>query len=474
MAAQAGRGRSPDLRIGDAMHDGQLIDTDLATEVEHFLRNHPETEEVDAFIVDVNGNALGKRLPASHLRSLARGGVQFSACAPILDCRGLGHDPEGLGGADGDPDGTAMPVPGTLVPVPWARRPTAQVLCAMGEAGSGAPLWFDPRAILADVVARCRADGLFPVVACELEFYLLEAARTPEGGIVPAALPRTGQPPRVAANLALAAVEEHAEFLGRITAAAEAQRLPLAGAVAEYGLGQFEVNLSHLADPVAAADQAALLRRLVKGVARAQGQEATFMSKPFADQPGNGFHIHVSLVDAQGRNRFGRDGGEALLRNAIAGMQALMLDSVGILAPNFNAHRRYLGLFVPTSRAWAENNRSVAFRIPVGGGEARRVEHRVAGAEASPHLVMAAVLAAVHHGVTRGLEPTAPANGDAGRRRDPQFPDGILAALARLERSRLLAEYMPRRFLAAYAASKRGEYADLIGQVFAREYDFYL
>jgi glutamine synthetase len=400
--------------------------------------------------------------------------VQFSACAPILDCRGLGHGAEGLGAADGDPDGTAMPVPGSLVPVPWAGRPTAQILCAMTEAGTGAPLWFDPRAILAGVIARCRADGLFPVVACELEFTLLEAARTPEGGIVPAALPRTGQPPRTAANLSLAAVEEHAGFLGRITAAAKLQRLPLAGAVAEYGLGQFEVNLDHLADPLAAADHAALLRRLVKGIARAQGQEATFMSKPFADQPGNGFHIHVSLVDAQGRNRFAQAGGEALLHSAVAGMQALMLDSVGLLAPNFNAHRRYLGLFVPTSRAWGHNNRSVAFRIPEAGGEARRVEHRVAGAEASPHLVMAAVLAAVHHGITKGLRPTAPSTGDAGRRRDPAFPDGILAALARLERSRLLAEYMPKRFLAAYAASKRGEYADLIGNVFPREYDFYL
>lgn len=455
------------------MNDGSLT-TDLADEVDTFLKTYPETEAVDAFIIDVNGNALGKRLPASHLRSLVRNGVQFSACAPILDCRGLGHNPAGLGGEDGDPDGTAMPVPGTLAPVPWAARPTAQLLCAMGEAGTGAPLWHDPRAILADIVARCRADGLFPVVACELEFTLLEAARTPDGGIAPAGLPRTGQRPRAEANLSVEAVEEHAGFLGRITDAARAQGLPLAGAVAEYGLGQFEVNLDHVADPMAAADQAALLRRLVRGVARAQGQEATFMSKPFADQPGNGFHIHVSLVDAQGRNRFSQPGGEALLRQAVAGMQALMLDSVALLAPNFNAHRRYLGLFVPTSRAWGHNNRSVAFRIPAAGGEARRVEHRVAGAEASPHLVMAAVLAAVHHGVTRALEPTAPIVGDAGSRRDPAFPDGLLAALSRLERSRRLAEYFPRRFLGAYTASKRGEYADLIAQVFPREYDFYL
>ena len=143
--------------------------------------------------------------------------------------------------------------------------------------------------------------------------------------------------------------------------------------------------------------------RLVQGVARAAGCEATFIPKPFIEQPGSGFHLHVSITDAAGANRFGAPGGEALLRRAVAGMQALAGDSPALFAPHFNAHRRFQSLFVPRAATWGFNNRSVAFRLPIAGPAARRIEHRIAGADASPHLVMAAVLAGILHGVEHGL-----------------------------------------------------------------------
>jgi glutamine synthetase len=279
--------------------------------------------------------------------------------------------------------------------------------------------------------------------------------------------------PRRAGNLSLDAVEDMGEFLNRVDATASAQQLPVCGAVAEYGINQFEVNLRHVADPLLAADQAVLLKRLVKGVARSLGMDATFMAKPFASQPGNGLHVHVSIVDEQGRNRFGAAGGEALLRNGVAGMQALMYDSMALYAPNFNAQRRYLGKFVPTSRDWGRNNRSVAFRIPPGDGEARRIEHRVAGADASPHLTMAAILAALLHGIGQRLEPGAAIDGRAADQGDADFPGDLMVALNRLEKSELLAKYLPARFLSLYAEVKRGEYGDLIEEVFSKEYDFY-
>ena len=248
----------------------------------------------------------------------------------------------------------------------------------------------------------------------------------------------------------------------------------MCGAVAEYGIGQYEVNLRHVADPVLAADHAVLLKRLVKGVARAMGMEATFMAKPFMLQPGNGLHVHVSLVDDAGRNRFGAAGGEALLRHGVAGMQALLYDSFAFFAPNFNSQRRYLGLFVPTSRDWANNNRSVAFRIPPGHGEARRIEHRVAGADASPHLTVAAILAALVHGVGNRLEATTPVDGRASAGGDPDFPGDLIVALDRLEQSAALGRYIPARFLKIYSESKRGEYLELLEDIFPREYDFYV
>jgi glutamine synthetase len=454
------------------MHEHTTGRAGTVSEWRAFRAANPDIATLDAFIIDVNGNTLGKRLPAADGAGVYEHGVQFSACAPIADCRGLGHDPLGLGKSDGDPDGTAKPMAGTLKRVPWARTPTAQVVCHMVDVPAGKDLWFDPRVILRDVVARCRAEAVNPVVACELEFYLIDPRRSPDGRIAVGALPGRSAPRR-AANLSLEAVEETSVFLSRVAEVAAVQELPVSGAVAEYGIGQYEVNLRHVADPLLAADHAVLLKRLVKGVARELGVEATFMAKPFAAQAGSGLHVHLSLVDGEGTNRFGADGGEPLLRHAIAGMQALMYDSLAFFAPNFNSYRRYLGPFVPTSRDWGNNNRSVAFRVPATHGEARRVEHRVAGADASPHLAVAAILAAALHGITHRLEPTTPVDGRASRGGDALFPADLLMALARLESSADLARYLPARFLEAYAQLKRGEYGELIEDVFSREYDFY-
>ena len=454
------------------MHE-RTAHTAPLSEWQAFRAVNPDIEFIDAFVIDINGNTAGKRLPAADGDKLFKDGLMFSACAPVADCRGWGHNAGGLGRDDGDPDGIAKPIPSSLKRVPWAGSPTAQALCHMVTMDEAANLWFDPRVILADVIAQCRGAGLHPVVACELEFYLIDARRSADGRISVGALPGRSAPRR-AGNLSLDAVEDMGEFLNRVAAGAKAQDLPLCGAVAEYGISQYEINLRHVADPLLAADQAVLLKRLVKGVARSLGMDATFMAKPFAEQPGNGLHVHVSIVDESGRNRFGAAGGEALLRHGVAGMQALMYDSMALYAPNFNAQRRYLGKFVPTSRDWGRNNRSVAFRIPPGDGEARRIEHRVAGADASPHLTMAAILAALLHGISERLTPGAPIDGRAADEEgDADFPGDLIVALNRLEKSELLARYLPARFLSLYGEVKRGEYGDLIEQVFSREYDFY-
>jgi len=449
--------------------------TDFATvdELERFAQSNPDIDSLDAFMIDVNGHALGKRLPMAEARKVFANGVAFSACAPLLDCRGRGHDAGGRGASDGDPDGVAWPIAQTLARVPWANTPTAQVMCVMREFGTRERLWFDQRVVLEDIIAQCRAHGLHAIIACELEFYLVDRARTTPGQLRIAANPRTGSAPNRPANLSLESIEDQSGFLAQIETAAQAQGIPLGGAVSEYGIGQFEVNLRHVADPLLAADHAALLRRLVRGVARANGVDATFIAKPFRDQPGNGLHVHVSLVDAAGRNRFGADGGTQLLHQAVAGMQALMFDSLSLFAPNFNSFRRFLGPYVPNTAAWGHNNRSVAFRIPAAGGADMRIEHRVAGADASPHLVVAGVLAAVLHGITHGLEPSTPIDGRALVGRDPSFPRGLWAALDRLVGSHTLAEYFPQRYLEAYAHLKRGEFETLFEDITARELDFY-
>jgi glutamine synthetase len=449
----------------------------LPAELASYLALHPETRFVDAVLFDLCGTPIGKRVPAREAGKLWTSGVAFCAGITTLDALGACWDVNGIGFSDGDPDATSHPVPGTLVPVPWADVPTAQVLIAPAPPPDAPQWWFDPRAILASVVARFRDLGLTPMVACELEFYFVDPKRDAKGMIAPATPLRAGRAPEAPRVLAFDKLDEWAGLLAEIDAAAEAQGVPAGAATAEYGGAQFEVNLGHVADPVLACDHALMLRRIVKGVAARHGLEATFMSKPFADQSGSGLHIHASLVDGAGRNAFdeGTADGDRLLGHAIAGLQATTYDAMAIFAPNLNAYRRFAAnQFVPVNTSWGINNRSVSFRVPMGGGQARRIEHRIAGAEANPYLVMAAMLAGIHHGLVTRLGPTPPSTGNAGEAADPEMPLRLWTALDRLEGSALLADYLGPRYPAAYAAIKRSEFEAFMADVLPREYDWYL
>ncbi len=432
----------------------------------------PGTRFVDAFVADVNGQVRGKRLTASAWSQMALGGVAFSRSALILDAYGASQGPLGLGTQDGDPDGKAFPIPGMVQPVPWSENAVAQCLLSMRDA-QGAPIRFDPREILRAVVERCRMDGLLPVISCELEFYLVGADG--QGHAIPLAGMRGGVPRHGGGHLCLQNLEDFAPFLHGVHDALAAQQIPGDGLVSEYGPAQFELNLLHGPDPILAADYATLQRRAVMGVAARHGYRASFMAKPFAQHAGSGLHVHISLVDEAGRNRFGATGGDGLLRAAIAGMQRLHAQSMAIFAPSFSAYRRYrAGSFVALSSAWGEDNRSVAFRVPRSGAGARRVEHRLAAADASPHLVLAAILAAVHHGITSGLEAGPPAQGNADVRADPGLPRDIFSALRALEAADILPAYISPEFIRLFAELKRREADSLFSEVQRVEHEYYL
>jgi glutamine synthetase len=433
------------------------------------------THFLDVFVADVNGLLRGKRLPAGAWARLSTEGVAFSRSALILDASGALQGPLGLGTENGDPDGNAVPVPGRLAPVPWAAPGLAQCLMSMRDE-AGLPLWYDPREILRRVVARCRADGLHPVVSCELEFYLVGAGA--DGRVQPFAARRGGVARPLGGHLCLQQLDDYQAFLHDLHATLTAQGIPADTLVSEYGPGQFELNLLHGPDPVLTADQAVLQRRATVAVAGKHGLRASFMAKPFAQQAGSGLHIHVSLVDVAGRNRFGAPGGDALLGHAIAGMQALHAESMAIFAPSFSAYRRYrAGAFVAMGSTWGVDNRAVAFRVPRSGPQARRIEHRVAAADASPHLVMAAILAAIHYGVTGRAEPgppVEPGHAVTGAQAGAPLPGDVFSALSVLEHGSALADYLPERFPSLFAELKRAEAETLFAEVQPVEHEYYL
>lgn len=443
------------------------------------LSAYPETRAIDAFVFDLCGRPVGKRYPMAEAEKLfGDNGMAMCGAISLLDASGNTSDPMGHGISDGDPDAACRPIPGTLAPVPWATSPLAQVMLDMADPADGAPIWFQPRQILKRVATRFGALNLTPVVAVELEFFLIDRDRSESGAPLPPRSPRTGRRESSISVYGMDILEEYALFLNALTEACEAQGIPATVMSGEFAPGQFELNLRHVADPVLAADHACLLRRAVVGTARAHGFDATFLSKPFAEQSGSGLHVHMSFQGEDHLNIFDDsiDSDETSLRRAMAGLAAAMPESMAFLAPNLNAYRRFKpDNFVPVTRDWGYDNRSLAFRVPSGRGQAKRIEHRVAGADANPYLAMACVLAGAHHGLSNGLEPsTPPGEGNVGAEVDPALPLTPWKAFEVLENAPILSDYLGADYVAMYKTVKENEFLDLLDAPLPREFEWYL
>jgi len=440
------------------------------------IGKYPEIRFVDAVMSDLCGILRGKRLPIGEASKLFDSGLQLPFSVHLMDARGEMANPQGRGFSDGDPDGTAWPLPGTVMRVWGGGPPRAQILMAL-HGGDGKPFAGEPRAVLARTLEKFRALDLRPVVALELEFYLIDQARLIDGAPQPPICPRTGARERSVQVYGMDDLDRYEGFLSALSEAAQMQRVPVSAASSEYAPGQFEANLKHQDEALAAADHAVLLRQIVKAAALSQRANATFMAKPYAERAGSGLHVHLSLLDAKGRNVFddGSDAGGEMLRFAIGGLQAAMPESMAIFAPNANSYRRFApDMFAPVNRRWGVNNRSAGLRVPAGPGAARRIEHRVAGADANPYLVLAAVLAGVHHGLAGRIDPGPPAQGNVSRDRDPALALGVEAGLAALDAAKTLPDYLGAEALALYRETKAVELARLRKPISNVEYDWYL
>ncbi|QTF93999.1 glutamine synthetase family protein [Halomonas sp. BM-2019] len=448
-------------------------------DVRAFLAAHPRIESIDLLISDLNGVMRGKRIPRRSLDKVFERGMALPASVFALDILGNTIEATGLGFSTGDADRVCRPLPGSLVAVPWAPRShQAQLLMTMEEA-DGSPFFADPRQVLARQLKRLAARGLTPVVAVELEFHLVDRERSASGELQPPRSPASGERASLSRLYSIQELDEYAELLEAIQAAAEVQGLPLDTLLTECAPGQFEITLTHGADALAACDHAVLLKRLIKGVAWRHGLEATFMAKPYGQEAGNGTHVHLSLVDAEERNVFAAaDGaplGTPLLHQAVAGLLELMPACMALFAPNLNSYRRLQpGLYVPLAPSWGFDNRSVAVRIPSGPNAARRLEHRVAGADANPYLLLAALLAGIEHGLAGERVPPAPITGNAYEQCPPTLTNSWCRALELLEASEPVGDALGRDFVAVFLANRRAERDQALRHVSRLELDWYL
>jgi glutamine synthetase len=429
-----------------------------ADEAARYFKAHPDTEAVEFLVADSHGVLRGKWAPAAALAKAFADGVAFPSSMLGLDIWGREVMETGLHVETGDRDGFALPAAGTLRPVPWAARPTGQVLLAMHDE-ERRPFFADPRHCLAGVAGQFAALGLTPCCALELEFSLLDPNAPPLPDGMPAPVGRAAGAIRPQAMYAMSELAERHGLFADIWAHGRAQGLPVDTMISEAAPGQFEVNLHHVADPLAAADDAVMLKRLVVETARRHGLTATFMPKPFMDVAGNGLHLHVSLLDAAGHNVFADAAtGETLLGHAIAGLITTMAEATLVFVPGWNGYRRLLpGAYAPTNASWGLNNRSVGVRVPAGPVAARRLEHRIAGADASPYLVTAFVLAGMLEGLQNRLAPPPPVTRNAYDEPAAALPATMAAAIDRFAASDFAARTMGAAYRDLYAQLKRQE-----------------
>ena len=445
-------------------------------EATRFLAAHPEVRLFELFLIDSNGIPRGKLLHRDELLAVYEQGRPLPSTILGLTVNGEDVEDTGLVWEVGDADCWSFPLPGSLCPQPWRNQPTGQLQVSMHPQKGQPASHADPRHVLARAVDALKADGFHPMMAAELEFYLLDRRDDPHAAPQPARQDN-GLRPQGIQVYGVHELEQQQTFLDDLYAACQAQGLPVRTAISEYAPGQLELTLEHRHDALQAMDEAVRYKRLVKGVAHRHGKQACFMAKPFADRAGSGLHLHVSLADAEGNNLFASEdpAGTPLLRHALAGMQATLLDLLALFCPHANSYRRFQAhSYAPLNSSWGINNRTVSLRIPGGPPASRHIEHRICGADANPYLAAAAVLAGLHRGIRERLDPGEPVVGNGYAQAHPALPADWLTALRALEESVWAHEALGADYLHVYLAIKQTEYRQFMAEVGEQDWRWYL
>ncbi len=431
---------------------------------------------IEILLVGMNGDLRGKQIPLDAQKKVWAGEVRLPSSTQSLDIWGYDNDEiTGLSMTIGDPDGQCIPDRRSLTPMPWAPEGSVQVLATMHEF-DGTPSFMDPRAILQSVLDRYAARGLTPVVATELEFYVVAPDWRETGRPTPPASLTYQGDPNGFQLYDMSAVDALDDYLQTVRAYAKAQGLPADATTAEFGPGQFEINLLHRADALAAADDCIYLKRIVEQAARKHGLKSTCMAKPYSDHAGSGLHVHASIVDREGRNILDANGGEATkLKSVCAGMLQSMRDAQLVFAPFANSYRRFQpGSFAPVDLTWGYGHRGTAIRIPDRNGPAARIEHRVAGADANPYLLLAAILGGMLLGLDNELDPGEETTPSHVPENTTKLTHDFLTAVETFRASPFIADVFGEAYQKLYGDTKRKEAITHLRTVSDFDYRTYL
>lgn len=414
--------------------------------------------EVECLVPDMSGIPRGKILPATKfLTSFGDRGLRIPEAIFVQTISG-DYPPDETVTNPANSDVFMRPDPDTIRLVPWYTEPTAQVItdCVYAD---GRVVDISPREVLRRVLRLYDAKGWQPVVAPELEFYLVKPNTDPDYPLEPP-IGRSGRPETARQAFGIDAVNEFDPLFEDIYDYCEKQEIDIDTLTHEAGAAQMEINFNH-GPALSLADQVFLFKRTVRQTAMRHNVYATFMAKPMHNEPGSSMHIHQSLLDTvTGQNLFALPTGEnsPLFLSHIAGLQKYLPALLPLMAPNVNSYRRLQRFSdAPINVQWGHDNRTTGLRVPVSSPEARRVENRVAGADTNPYLAIAASLAAGYLGMVEELEPSDPVEGSAYDMAHT-LPRHLFDAMQKLNRSRPLRQVLGERFVAALMAVKQHEY----------------
>lgn len=424
--------------------------------IEKFLKDRL-IEEVECLVPDMAGIARGKILPAKRfLETIKKNGLRIPEGVFVQTVTGDYPD-EGTVTSAAVQDVYLTPDPSTITMVPWYSEPTAQIICDATFL-NGSPVEFSSRAVLKRVLALYEKKGWRPVVAPEMEFFLVDVNTDPDYPLI-SPIGRSGRRETSRQSYGVDAVNEFDPLFEDVYDFCEAQNIDIDTLTHESGAAQMEMNFNH-GPALKLADQTFLFKRTVREAGLRHKVYATFMAKPMQGQPGSSMHIHQNVSDAKsGRNLFAQKNGKdsKLFHHHIAGLQKHLPTVMPLLAPNVNSYRRLIrDSDAPINTHWGYDNRTVGLRVPHSDADSRRVENRVAGADANPYLAMAASLACGYLGMTERLKARPPVEGSAYRLAHT-LPRTLYDALNRFTSSRPVKEILGERFVDAVALVKETE-----------------
>ena len=439
-----------------------------------------KVDEVECLVPDMNGIPRGKILPATKfMKGVRDDGLRLPSSVFLQTVTGEYPDiDEDDVGSYQDPDVYLRPDPNTIRIVPWYQDPTAQVIhdCYDNE---DKPVEHAARYVLKRVLELYDDKGWKPIVAPELEFYLVQVNTDPDLPLLPP-IGKSGRAETGSQAYGIDAVNDFDHIFEDVYDYCERSEIDVDTLVHESGSAQMEINFNH-GNPLELADQAFLFKRTVRQAAMKHGVYATFMAKPMENQPGSAMHLHVSVVDAKnGNNLFGVekaegvDGNTDMFRHFVGGLQKYLGDVTPLFAPNVNSFRRMRPDFsAPINLQWGYDNRSCGLRVPISRPENRRIENRLPGADANPYLAIAAVLVCGYIGIRDKIAPNEMVQGSAYKWART-LPRTLSEGLDRFKTCQPVIELLGEHFCTAFQMIKAHELSNFEGVISSWERDHLL